>query len=81
MAFQVAFYINFMDLMHKLAVLKSKLKFEICRFSELEAEGQAQAVLMTAQAQAKAIALIAEALGREGGPQAAQLAIAKQVFI
>ncbi|KAG5177012.1 hypothetical protein JKP88DRAFT_130337, partial [Tribonema minus] len=44
----------------------------------LEAEGHALAVKLAADAQAKALEVIAEALNREGGAEAAQLAVAKQ---
>jgi len=43
----------------------------------LEAEGQAEAIRMTAKAQAEALALIADQLNKEGGQEAARLALAK----
>lgn len=43
----------------------------------LEAEGQAAAIRMTAAAQAEALAKIAEQLNKEGGQEAARLALAR----
>jgi regulator of protease activity HflC (stomatin/prohibitin superfamily) len=43
----------------------------------LEAEGQAQGVLLAARAQADAIEAVAAALSKEGGTTAAQLAVAQ----
>mmetsp|Transcript_71837 Transcript_71837/g.208145 ORF Transcript_71837/g.208145 Transcript_71837/m.208145 type:complete len:379 (-) Transcript_71837:38-1174(-) len=43
----------------------------------LEAQGQAEAIRLTAQAQAEALAMIAEQLNREGGQEAARLALAR----
>ncbi|CAJ1966766.1 unnamed protein product [Cylindrotheca closterium] len=43
----------------------------------LEAEGQAAAIRLTAEAQAEALAKIAEQLQKEGGQEAAKLALAK----
>jgi regulator of protease activity HflC (stomatin/prohibitin superfamily) len=43
----------------------------------LEAEGQAQGVLLAARAQAEAIEAVAAALSKEGGTTAAQLAVAQ----
>jgi len=44
----------------------------------LEAEGEAHAVLVRAEAQAKAIGRIAEELKKEGGDEAARLALARE---
>jgi regulator of protease activity HflC (stomatin/prohibitin superfamily) len=43
----------------------------------LEAQGQAEAIRLTAQAQAEALALIADQLNKEGGQEAARLALAR----
>lgn len=43
----------------------------------LEAQGQAEAIRLTAEAQAQALAMIAEQLNREGGQEAARLALAR----
>jgi len=44
----------------------------------LEAQGQAEAIRMTAQAQAEALELIANQLNKEGGNEAARLALARE---
>ena len=44
----------------------------------LEAQGQAEAIRLTAQAQAEALELIANQINKEGGEQAARLALAKE---
>lgn len=43
----------------------------------LEAEGHAEAIRLTAHAQAEALALIADQLNKEGGQEAARLALAR----
>lgn len=43
----------------------------------LEAEGQAEAIRLMAQAQAEALAMIADQLKKEGGQEAARLALAR----
>ena len=43
-----------------------------------EAEGQAEAILLTAEAQAKALRMIASELENPGGSQAAMLALSKE---
>lgn len=44
----------------------------------LEAQGQAEAIRLTAQAQAEALELIANQINKEGGSEAAKLALAKE---
>lgn len=44
----------------------------------LEAEGQAQAIRLTAAAQAQALQMISEQLQKEGGQEAARLALARE---
>ena len=44
----------------------------------LEAQGQAEAIRLTAQAQAEALELIANQINKEGGAEAAKLALAKE---
>lgn len=43
----------------------------------LEAQGHAEAIRLTARAHAEALAIIAEQLNKEGGPDAARLALAR----